>query len=125
MGLFEDFKARKKLEEKNKSECVGLFYRATRSSWFNGVDTFGSKATLKLLKKMSCPGCEKCAWFHEFMHEEILHDDEHTLLKDLEDGAVYTYKVRTTTEWETGFTEIDYIEFIKVPEKGNIRPWKR
>ena len=118
MGI--DFKT---IKNKPKQKCKGLYWRARASSHFD--HTTGNMVVtkrLKLLKRKSCKGCESCNWFFEFMHEEVLngeHDYSEKYLDDIEHGAVYTYKLETSTDFESGISEIDEVKFVKVIDVDN------
>jgi len=102
----------------DKQQCKGLFWKASTNAYFdyltgNMVDT----KRLTLLKKKSCKGCDSCSWFLDFMHEDVLngaHDYSEKYLNNLEHGAIYTYKIHSSTDFESGISEIDEVEFVKL-----------
>jgi len=102
----------------DKDTCKGLFWRASSSCYVSSHNSIESRKSLRLLKRLSCRGCEKCDWVLDFLKEDINYDP-YDRLERCEDGKIYTYEVITSTEWETGHTEIDCIDFkeVKIKEK--------
>ena len=70
-----------------------------------------------MLKRKSCPGCEKCGWIIDFMHEDIdMYELDDNYMDNCKHGKLYTTNIVTSRDWETGIEEIDCIEFVEVPE---------
>lgn len=73
IGELFEFKKTGRIEPESKikqSECKGLIYRANRSQYIQN-NIIGERTYLKLLKRKSCPGCEKCGWMIEYLDETI------------------------------------------------------
>ena len=100
--------------DKKETICKGLYWCASTSYYISVHNSIESRKSLRLLKKKSCPGCAKCEWVFGFLNEQM---DEYDPLEEIEHGKLYTYNVASSTEWETGYTEIDYIDFKEVKEK--------
>lgn len=68
-----------------RGECIGQIFRG-RVSFYPTERGIARKETLSLLKKKSCPGCDKCAWCTELdMHLM----DEVVVWPEIEDQALY------------------------------------
>jgi hypothetical protein len=91
----------------NESEhiCTGLVFRGFNSMFFSG-GKLERREGIRLLKRESCNGCEKCGW----MLENLSQDDcsETIIMPTIDDGKVYTVKITNESrDWETGYVD-DY-----------------
>ncbi len=101
-------------------KCKGLYWRGSTTANFdyhsgNMVVT----KRLKFLKRKSCPGCDACDWIFDFLAEDVAngrHDYSEQALDKIEHGKVYTYTVHSSTEWGSGITEVEEVEFIEVKD---------
>lgn len=92
--------------------CKGIFWRAKVSSFLSSHRSIEVRKSLRLLKRKSCSGCEKCYWIWDNLSEMVDEVDDY--LGDIEDGEIYTYNVVVSQGYYDLYPEIDYIEFIKV-----------
>lgn len=100
------------IEKSKKSECKGLFFRGTVNIF--ATDNYVREVRqVKLLKRMSCKGCEKCGWIMENIHEDIMGGSFEKYLTDIKDGKIYTPKIEASQDWESGYWEIDEIYFVE------------
>jgi len=95
--------------------CKGLFWRGNVNSYVSSHNSIESHKSLRLLKKRSCKGCADCEWVLEFLKEDI-SNEQYDPLEQIQHGKIYTFGVITSTEWESGHTEVDAIEFKEVTE---------
>lgn len=105
--------------EEKKKECKGLFYsgRATIYTTTQGVER---RDTLRLLKRKSCTGCNKCMFLLEYLNEEVAeqsinfvfpekikHDGIYKLTSTMIHGG-YNYEgVNEGAEYELAFVPIN------------------
>jgi hypothetical protein len=95
--------------------CKGLLFKGRVSSWFDGKNIH-TKKSLMLLKRKSCSGCEYCDWQYEYLKEDSACFSDEDIIGDIEDGKLYTTKFSVVRDFETGFEEVEGIEFIEVEE---------
>ncbi len=93
-------------------------FRFSNSVCSTSHNGFLQRKELRLLKRKSCPGCEKCGWIEEYIYEELEQGDNkgYYLMKDLEDGKMYVPAFETSRDWESGIIEIDFIYFEEFKE---------
>jgi hypothetical protein len=94
------------LEDKPKAEepCKGRIYRAQVSSWAN-THLLGARTRLSLLKRDSCPGCEKCGWLDEAL-EEVGSDWPIQNIDTVQDGKKYKLRAcNFSYDYESGITD--------------------
>ena len=103
--------------KEKKSKCKGLYWRGTNNIFSDDSGRVKASRELRLLKKTSCTGCSDCGWFLDYLHEDISFNPEMSLLGNIEDGKIYTFKVNSSQDWESGNWEIDEIEFVEVKEE--------
>jgi len=93
----------------DETQCKGLFFRGVVNNYLSGSE-FVSTKRMRPLKRMSCKGCEKCAWMLEQL-PEFINTDYAPDISDTVNGALYQLKVgNISKDWETGY--IDDYEFI-------------
>lgn len=97
-------------------DCKGLYWRGSENIFIDGDGRIKQTNELRILKKKSCPGCEKCGWIFDEISGSIDCGVASNLLSKIEHGKLYQLKCDTTTEWETGITEVDKIWFEEVEE---------
>lgn len=93
--------------------CKGLFFRGYRNMYASGAEIH-MKQGFRLLKRMSCTGCEKCGYFGDSMGEMV---DSHGVLypDEIKHGGLYTLAVvNINTDWESGYTDDWDYEFQEV-----------
>ncbi len=97
-----------------KDKCKGLVFRGYENIFTDGKGKIKSSKELRLLKKKSCSGCDKCLWFFDHLQEVI--NDEPKMLDNIEDQKLYTFSVSASQDMENGAWDIDYVEFIEVSD---------
>jgi len=103
-------------ENKNTDiECKGLFWRASVNSYLSTYKSIEYRESLRLLKRMSCKGCETCDWVWDALQEELELNGGYP--GKIEHGKIYTYNVVTSQGYYDLYPEIDYIEFVEVKER--------
>ena len=98
----------------NEKICKGLYWRGSENIFMDSDGRIKQTKELRILKKKSCPGCEKCGWIFDEISESIACGVASNLLSKIEHGKLYQFRWNTTTEWESGITEIDEIWFEEV-----------
>ena len=115
MDIFSKIKE-KIIEDKNP--CKGIYWRASVNCFLSTHKSIEVKKSLRLLKKKSCPGCEKCAWLWDYFDEDISFNFQiEDYIGNIKHGKVYTFDVSTSRGFEDLYPEIDSIDFIEVDEK--------
>ncbi len=99
-------------EEPN--ECKGIIFRGHVSQYFDG-NKLVLKQELRILKRKSCPGCEKCG----FLLDEI-NEGTHIIFPDeIKNGKLYSCKVTNMSrDYETGYVDGWDILIYEVKENG-------
>ena len=111
-----------KLEIEKKDdgyECKGLFFRASVSYYHVDGEKICHKAELRLLKRKSCTGCNKCGSFFE--HLSIGEVEDLIDMSGIENGKIYApVFVEDSRDYEGGYCDDWHWEFTKVEEdKGD------
>lgn len=101
-----------------ENDCKGLFWRANVSSFLSDK-TIQERVQLRFLKRKSCKGCSYCDWLWESLGETI--EEGIVSKKEIEHGKIYTYNVVTSKGYYDLYADIDYIEFVEVKDKENVR----
>jgi hypothetical protein len=91
--------------------CKGLYWRGRVNCFMNG-SSIETRKSLRLLKKMSCSGCDQCEWLWEYLNEVIGNEEEDSL-SEIKDGLIYTFKVTTSHGYYDLYPEIDNVEFVE------------
>ena len=101
---------------KNDSDngCKGIFWRGSVNCYVDRGNIIVKKS-LKLMKRMSCPGCENCDWLSEYFREDVADGKDY--LSGIEHGRMYTFKVHSSQGYFDSNPEIDDIEFVAVREE--------
>ncbi len=117
-----------KIREKIKKdkECKGLFWRG-RVGAFRSFDKsgelsndYGVRKSLRFLKSISCPGCEKCSCSFDNIREyfENCIDPNEDFLSGIKHGGLYTFKIEFSGYSYEYPEEVDMEVFlIEVNEK--------
>ena len=98
-----------------ENACKGLVFRGSTNNYCNTNEKLSQKAELRLLKRKSCAGCERCVWIWEFLQEDI---ENYLDLSKIKHGKLYIPNIVTSLDFESGYTEVDYIEFKEVKENS-------
>lgn len=105
--------------EKPEVKCKGLFFRASLNVYYTG-DRFVYQESMRKLRRISCPGCEKCGHFDEYLHEDSCNSTENghgnlpEIVGPIEHGAIYTVRIEVdSTDWETGYADDWHVQFVR------------
>ena len=99
------------METSESTECKGNVYRGVNER-FMGKHGPTLRISLRFLKRKSCVGCPKCAWVHDYLHEDLI-DGYLEGIEDVKDGKLY--KVVGTGD-EDEF-HLKFVEVKDEPEK--------
>lgn len=100
----------------NGEECPGVYFRYTENNYFvKGKLVFQKQ--LSLLKKKSCPGCEKCGWVLDDVQNGV--DDFGADFFEFPDNLNHGDIVELTLvidsrDWETGYVDTYHLRVDKV-----------
>jgi len=111
----------KKLEEKkinNVEVCKGLFWRGSINTFLSEHRSLEHRKSLRLLKRISCKGCDKCYWLWDYLSEDISCNEGIDYIGKIKHGAIYTYQVNSSKGYYDAYPEIDDIEFVEVKDKA-------
>lgn len=101
-------------------KCRGVYFRGSVYEGWDGR-TYSSIIRLKLLKRMSCPGCEHCGWIYDQLHE-VGPDWPLVGIEKVEDGKIYTIGVcNESKDWETGIVDqwdLEVVDLNKLAKVG-------
>lgn len=100
-------------------KCDGLYYRGSKTCWFNR-EGMGDTVRLRFLKKRSCTGCGTCEWLSEEFEQTKYMDGGINFpfagINDVEHGKLYTIHIES---WQDYFGEYDYeISIIEVKDEN-------
>ena len=104
------------LSGQSDNECNGLVFRGNVSLCYTNNDSILERRELRLLKRKSCPGCEKCGWMRDYLKEDLSMDMYDTLLGEIEHGKLYTIHYTWYRDWETGIYDDYDFEVIEYKE---------
>jgi len=101
---------------KDEKPCKGLIFRGYSSFYTHNDNRIESREGVKLLKKKSCSGCERCGWMWEDITESIACDGAVIFPQNIENGELYS--VRVVNEYKNWEGEYSYdLEIYKIEEK--------
>lgn len=94
------------------STCKGQVFKGYSSFFYNN-GRIERRQGIRLMKSLSCPGCEDCggAWMLGEVREHI--ECETFLMPEIEHGKLY--EIRVTNEerdWESGITDAYDLEVV-------------
>lgn len=100
----------KLLEETNHDgaiDCAGVFFRYSKSVFLSSHKSIEIRESFRILKKKSCPGCDKC--------QQLWEDFS---MVDVEDAIVFPKKSKDGAMYEATFVSggID-------PDTGYLDDW--
>ena len=108
--------------DRDPSNCKGLVFRGYNSTFISG-NYVGKHQGIKLLKKKSCPGCEKCDYLLDEINESVacgvLEMDE------IEHGELYSVSVKIDSiDYETGYADNWHAHIYKLESNfiGPVKP---
>ena len=94
--------------------CIGLTFRGYRNFYYQD-GRLELKQGIRLLKRKSCPGCEKCGWMLDEL-KELLYCDS-VIMPEIEHGNLYSIRtINVSRDWETGYVDDYDIEIYEVEE---------
>jgi hypothetical protein len=102
------------VDEVKTPVCKGRFYRGyvTKYQTKYGI---AKKIEVRILKRMSCPGCDKCGGIDEDLNMGLWED--YISLEGIEDGKIYqTEYYNVSTDWEGGYVDSYDIRFVEVKD---------
>jgi len=100
--------------EDQPEECKGLFYRGKTNAFLNNNNEYVYQERTKLLKRLSCPGCDVCMWLYDMM-EECIANDTLPIIDNVVNGELYRLKVvNEIRDWEFGIIDDWDLEFVLV-----------
>jgi len=104
-------------ELQKENVCKGVFFRARVSGYINSRGAYVYTETMTPLKRISCTGCEECAWIDETLFEIVDDANFPEVIGGIEDRAVYTLDVTgISRDHETGLVDDYDLVFRKVKE---------
>ena len=75
------------------------------------------KQEFRPLKRLSCPGCEECAWIDDYLLEDV-GCGVFPQNSNLKNNDICKIKVsKEYTDWETGLVDEIELEFIEVKDE--------
>ena len=97
-------------------ECIGKKYRYTENNYINLRGAICLEQKMTPLKKQSCPGCEKCGWIDDDLHESIVNVRP-PIIKKAANNGIYTVEITNISrDWETGYVDDYDFEFVLVDQ---------
>jgi len=103
-------------------QCKGLVFRGYNSTFKSG-NHVGRHQGIKLLKRQSCPGCEKCYFLLDFVSEDIYCGSLE--MPEIENGELYSIEVVVDgRDWETGYVDDCHARVYKIESDfiGSVKP---
>lgn len=100
----------KELRDETTKPCKGLFFRGYSSVYYrNGI--IKRTDELRLLKRMSCPGCDKCGWVLDTLSECT----DNIIIPAIKNGKIYSiHSINESRDWETRIIDSYDLEFFEV-----------
>lgn len=100
------------------AECKGMVFRYRENFYWSGT-RYVWQESMNLLKRKSCPGCEKCWGLREDLHELSTgnYSRPPILPSNPKDQGLYTLiYTNVSTDYETGWVDDYDIEFVEYQE---------
>lgn len=118
--ISKEIKIEEKEIEKGKDDCKGLFFRVEENAYYQN-DVFFRSIKLKKLKRISCPGCEKCiGYFEYYMEQDSCMDFGAGIdTSNINHGDIVEPVYTSEIDFETGIDEGGDYHFRKVKENEN------
>lgn len=106
--------------EKTDSDCKGRVYRYRESNYISASGEIVIKQSFRLLKRLSCPGCEKCGWMMETLSEDMSCGCLPEIKGHPQADGIYQLVFKAgAPDWETGVVEDWEWYFVKcIPQEG-------
>lgn len=122
MQISDDFEEIFQVEPRPIDEtiehCKGIYFRGFYNQYYQD-GKFEIKQGIKLLKRKSCPGCNKCGFILDNLQELSCVEGSIILPKyGIEHGKLYSVIVTNESrDWESGVVDDWDLEIIKVEEE--------
>ena len=95
-------------------KCRGLFFRGYHSTYYQD-GKFERKEGIRLLKKMSCPGCKNCGYLLDDVQDFIYGGG--LIFPEIKHGALYSiHYTNFSKDWESGIVDDYDLEIYEVKE---------
>ena len=104
--------------ERVKDSCKGLFYRLRINDHIDSRGNIVFQTRLSLLKRKSCPGCEKCGGLIECVQEDFANDCA-PIIKGrhpVDEGLYQLVFIPGGVDYESGCLDSWELHFIHVKE---------
>lgn len=75
-------------------ECKGFVFRCSVSSFLSKHNSIETRKSMRLLKTLSCKGCEQCSGLWEYLAEDIQNLADEDFIGNLSSGSMYKAEVR-------------------------------
>jgi hypothetical protein len=96
--------------------CKGLVFRGYRNFFTSKERRIELRQGVRLLKRLSCPGCDKCGWYFDYINEDV---DATIFPATIKDGALYSVRaINMSKDWETGYIDAMDVEIYELAEES-------
>lgn len=94
--------------------CKKIYLKGCVSSYISGNGIINQNKSIRLLKRISCKGCDGCNWFWTVINDIILKDNK--VLSTIEHNKIYTPEPIYADKKKSIIIGIEFKEIIL--EKG-------
>lgn len=101
-------------------ECKGIFFRYTCSSYISSHSSIEFRQSFRLLKRMSCSGCNKCQQIWEDFSMTGRVEETVRLPRNLVDNAIYEAVLVTSSFNNEGYCDDWWWELVEVKNMNNM-----
>ena len=96
--------------------CKGLIYRCQVNQFLNAKGTYIDSIRMEPLKRMSCPGCDRCAYLRDQTREHISMGTP-PIINNPVSSALYELRITNLSrDYETGYPDDWDMVFVKIKE---------
>jgi len=100
-----------------KPKCKGLVFRGFSSMFFSD-GRLEERRGIRLLKRESCAGCEKCGFILDDLSEQVIIGS--MIIPEIEHGKLYEVIVTNESrDWETGYVDDYDLEVVLLNQGVN------
>ena len=100
--------------EDPKDDCKGKIYKYVVNTYVDYRGNYTQKSTMRLLKRKSCKGCQKCDWFEEAIQQHE-YDMGDIFIEKPKNNALYTIiAISGDIDYETGYPDGYELEFRRI-----------
>lgn len=97
-------------------KCKGLVFRGFNSMFFSD-GRLEERRGIRLLKRESCPGCEKCGFLLDDMSEQVIIGS--MIIPEIEHGKLYeVIVINESRDWETGYVDDYDLEVVLLNQRN-------